>query len=580
MRYIVIFFFCVIQFTVAATPVVFSYYEAPNDTMTIEDIKNKPFQILDTDSISKGFNFHTFWIKFSVSPSDSIEKQILYLNNPTLDYVDFYQDKQHIKSTGDRRSDLEKDTLGYAFVIDMQTPHTYYLKLKTDSGLFTSLSLNPPHIHQKQIEYEKIFLTFFFGFLFSITLYNAFLYITLREKVYLYYVTFQVSTFLLFLSYSGMGYYLLWQGNSLLNEIIYQKGEILSLFFALLFAQTFLNTKEHFTYLNKAINLTLLLLLYILFTPWQYHGWLFQTTLIWTVVLGFFIVGHAIRKKIQDATLFFVATFSVLLGTLLVFLKIFGIMEVNLITTWAVYFGSMFEALLFSIALANRITLLKKREQTLIQEQKEILEREVDKQTISLRNMVSEKETLLKEINHRVKNNLQIISSFVSFASLQSEDKKTLQALDQRIHAISLLYSSLYKPDSSTVVNMHTYIEHIVQEIFRIYTPRITLNLDIQDIELDFDKAITVGLLVNEIITNMIIHAFENVDHATIQLYLGHKNQEYLLEIKDNGIGFDTNKQYESLGLKLIKRLSEKQLKGSLQLTSNASGSVFYILFG
>jgi len=579
MRYMVILFFCVIQFTVAATPVVFSYYEAPNDAMTIEDIQNKPFQTLDIDSISKGFNFHTFWIKFSVSPSDSIKKQILYLNNPTLDYVDFYQDKQHIKSTGDRRSDPEKDTLGYAFVIDMQTPHTYYLKLKTDSGLFTSLSLNPPHIHKKQIEYEKLFLSFFFGFLLSITLYNAFLFITLREKVYLYYVIFQLSTLFLFLSYSGMGYYLLWHGNSLLNELIYQKAEILSLSFALLFARTFLNTPRHFIYLNKIIDLTLVLLLYILLTPWAYHGWLFQATLIWTVLLGFIMVGLAIRKKIQHATLFFAATFSVLLGTLLVFLKIFGILEVSFITTWTVYFGSMTEAMLFSIALANRISLLKKREQTLIQQQKEILEKEVAKQTVSLRNMVNEKEILLKEINHRVKNNLQIISSFVSFASLQSKDKKTLKALEQRIHAISLLYNSLYKPDSSTVVNMPTYIEHLTHEIFEIYRPNISLSLQISEIELDFDKAITVGLLINEIITNMIIHAFKNIENATIKLDLHTTDQGYRLQIRDNGIGFDTTASHNGLGLQLIQRLSTKQLKGTVHIESNSEGSTFTILF-
>jgi len=579
MRYIALFLWWMLPLFCADTSTQLSYYETPR-SLSIHEVIHQPFTNLESDSISRGLTDHTLWIRIGNDALQRPDRHLLYLNNPTLDKIDLYQDETLIMQTGDHRYDPRRNTLGYSFVLDTSQPHTWYLKLQSQSGLYTRLRLGTPQQHRHMVESEKLFLMFFFGFLFSITLYNAFLFISLKERVYLYYVAFQVSIFTLFLAYSGIGYYLLWPGNVSLNELLYRKGEILALLFALLFAREFLAIPKHFFYLNRWIIATLAVLVYILLTPWSLHGWLYQITLIWTVLLGFVIIIRAITARLPNATLFFVATVSVLTGTLLVFLKIFGILEVTPLTTWGVYLGSMLEALLFSMALANRIHLLKQREQELIEHQRILLEEEVKRQTISLRHMVKDKEILLKELNHRVKNNLQIISSFVSFASTQSQDKQTLQTLQQRIHAISLLYSSLYKPDSKSIVEMPTYIRHLTHEIFEIYRPDIALDLEIDKIELDFDRAITIGLLINEIITNMIRHAFEGIDTPQIRIRMHpSKDQDYILEISDNGRGFETARSHRGLGLKLIQRLTHKQLNGSFHLESSDRGSCFTILF-
>ena len=558
-----------------------SYFESKDNTLRIEEVISKPFINLPTHSLSEGFNFNTFWIKINTKKIHSeTDTKILYLNNPTLDYIDFYHNLQLVKQAGDYRKNPDQREIAYAFPLEINASNTYYLKLQTHNGLFIKFLLDTPEEHRRHTDYEKMFLTFFFGFILSLIVYNMFLFITLKERVYFYYIAFQISIFILLLSYSGLGYYLFWHGNHVLNEFIYKRFEILALFFALIFAQTFLNIKSHSFWLNRIINLTLLLLVYVVLTPWEYHAWLFQVVLILTVLLGFIMIVFALIKRVKDATLFFVATFFILLGTLVTFLKIFGFLEVNFITTWSVYIGSMIEAILFSIALANQINALKQREQALVHLQKEKLEQEVQRQTHSLKSMLQEKEILLKEINHRVKNNLQLISSFVSFALVYTKEPDVLQTLKQRIQAIALLYNSLYKQDSTTKVNMKIYISHICNEIFKIYTPNVILNLQIKNIEFSFDKAITLGLLVNEIVTNMITHAFNNKrEKAKIDLSLYKEQQQYILEIHDNGLGFDVHKNYESLGLKLIKRLSEKQLKGQLLIESNDKGSSFVITF-
>jgi len=472
-----------------------------------------------------------------------------------------------------------REGLGYSLEIPPGS-HTYYLKLASQNGLYTDLRVMAPQDYRRYIEKEKLFLAFFFGFLLSIILYNLFILISLKEKAYLYYVAFQISIFLLFLSYSGMGSYLFWEGNITLNELLYRKGEILALFFALSFAKVFLNTREHFVRLHRIITVTLGMLLFLLVTPWSWHGWLFRPVLIGTVLLGFVMIARAIQKRVPDAGLFFAATFFMLLGTLLAFLKIFGILDLGFVSSWAVYLGSMLEALLFSMALANRINLLKRREQELIRHQKEMLEREVARQTVSLRKMVSEKEVLLKEINHRIKNNLQMISSFVSFAALHSSERARFQNLKQRIQAIALLYNTLYRPEGEAQVDLPTYIGHLTDEIFAAYTPEVTLSKEIDAITLSLDKAIPLGLLVNEILTNMITHAFEAQENARIRLHIREESQGCLLRLEDNGKGFDPEAEHTGLGLKLIRRLSRKQLGGTLRIVSTREGSTFEVRFG
>ena len=562
-----------------ATQVKISYLETEDTNLTIKELDSKNFLELKNNSISKGFNFHDFWIKITFPKHSKLENQILYVNNPTLDSVEFYKNNELLQRTGDHKIDKYKNNIAYAFPLETDSHNVYYIKLQTQNGLFTKFCFDKPNMHQKRNDLEKMFLTFFFGFILSLIVYNSFLFVTLREKVYFYYIAFQISIFMLLLSYSGLGYYLIWHGNYHLNEFIYQRFEILALFFALIFAQTFLNIKRYSIKLNILINFTLLELIYIVLTPLDYHAFMLQFTLIQTVLLGLVMIVYALIKKVENANVFFMATFFILIGTLVTFLKIFGFLEVNFFTTWSVYIGSMIEATLFSIALANKINALKKREQVLLTQQKELLEVEVKKQTFSLKSTLKEKEVLLKEINHRVKNNLQIISSFISLSSVYCQDEKVLLSLQQRVQAISILYNSLYRPDSNSNVNMKIYIQHICDEIYKIYTPNIELNIEVNNLTLNFDKAIIVGLLVNEIITNMITHAFDDTQNAQIKLSLIKRNHHYILKIIDNGKGFDSEKSYKSLGLKLIKRLSEKQLKGQLLVESNHKGSSFMVTF-
>jgi len=540
-----------------------SYYESVDAHLDISQVVSKPFQTLKNNTLSKGFNPHTFWLKLEVN---SLIKApyTLYLNNPTLDIVNFYNEKTLAKQTGDHRKGTNKKEIGYTFNMETNTYNTFYIEIQSKNGLFTQFTLHSQNDYFLYTDREKLFFTFFFGFLFSLIIYNTFLFITLKEKVYFYYIAFQISIFMLLLSYSGLGYYLLWKDNVFLNEFIYEKFEIFALFFALIFAQAFLKIRQHSNLLNHTINLTLLLLLYIAITPWVYSPVFFQIVLLQTVLLGLVMISYAIAKKIKNATLFFIATFFILLGTLITFLKIFGIFEVNFATTWSVYIGSMIEAILFSIALAQRIESLKLKQQQAKQD-------------------ASQKDTLLKELRHRMKNNLQVISSFVNIAQMESQDEeKVFNALQDRITSITNLHEVFeIQKNKQDTIEMNQYFSLLIQNIQSIYDKdnSVSVTSNIETLHLPFDKSMLLGLILNEVLTNAFKYAFKDIKtpHLSIKFYK--KETNTFLTVSDNGNGFDVTKLSQGLGLTLIKRMIEKQLQGSYILDSNQKGTVFRVLF-
>jgi len=197
------------------------------------------------------------------------------------------------------------------------------------------------------------------------------------------------------------------------------------------------------------------------------------------------------------------------------------------------------------------------------------------------------KETLLREIHHRVKNNLNVVTSLLNLQADKIKTKEDAIAAFKksrdRVYSMALVHEHLYKSKDFSHINMKPYIESITNELLRIYATRthVTLNFKIENVFLDIDRAIPCGLIINELITNAMKHSFPNQDNGTIDIIVRLlKNHMIELIIKDNGIGlppdFDISKQ-ESLGLRLIKILTI-QLDGTLEAT-NDRGAVFKIEF-
>lgn len=184
----------------------------------------------------------------------------------------------------------------------------------------------------------------------------------------------------------------------------------------------------------------------------------------------------------------------------------------------------------------------------------------------AMENSLIEKETLLKEIHHRVKNNLQLISSILNLQSAYIEDEELLQYFREsqsRIYTIASVHEGLYESEHLSVVDLDSYIQKIVPDLIQIYSKdtRIIYTTRVDRIELNINTAIPVGLILNEVITNSIQHAFPDRDEGRIDI-TGSLSKGFLeLKVKDNGIGIPEQKddfEAQTLGIQLIKTLVEQ----------------------
>lgn len=203
----------------------------------------------------------------------------------------------------------------------------------------------------------------------------------------------------------------------------------------------------------------------------------------------------------------------------------------------------------------------------------------------NLKDTLKQKETLLKEVHHRIKNNLQIIVSILNLQSYYIHDPRTLEIFKQsqnRIRSIALIHEKLYKTENLTSVDLHSYLSDIIKFLFSTYLVKqenVEAVLDMDNIYLDLNTAISLGLIVNELVSNSLKYAFPANKKGIIKILVRKTAPNMLFELSDNGIGFPAEIDYKntnSLGLQLVNTLVE-QLNGELQLVYN-EGTKFRIV--
>jgi two-component sensor histidine kinase len=197
-----------------------------------------------------------------------------------------------------------------------------------------------------------------------------------------------------------------------------------------------------------------------------------------------------------------------------------------------------------------------------------------------------EKEILLKEIHHRVKNNLQIISSLLNLQSGYIKDKDSIEIFKEsqnRIRSMALIHEKLYQSNDMSQIDFSEYVSELVSNLFSSYSLNsalITLHQDINNILLEMDLAINLGLIINELVSNAFKHAFPKGNKGNLYISMRNDEQKYELIIEDDGIGFSSEIDFrttESLGLQLVITLVE-QIGGEIFLFRD-NGTKFVIKF-
>ena len=194
-------------------------------------------------------------------------------------------------------------------------------------------------------------------------------------------------------------------------------------------------------------------------------------------------------------------------------------------------------------------------------------------------------QALLKEVHHRVKNNLQVISSMLSIQSSSVNDKETqtiLMECKSRILSMSLIHESLYKKEGKKASLFSTYIKELLPQLLETYhldENKVELKMSIEDLELSLDDSIPCGLIINEVVTNTLKHAFPNDKAGEIYIEMKQEGNYNYLKLADNGIGIPEEINAEeqgSFGFLLIYTLAE-QLEADIKLDTSPKGTVFNI---
>lgn len=205
---------------------------------------------------------------------------------------------------------------------------------------------------------------------------------------------------------------------------------------------------------------------------------------------------------------------------------------------------------------------------------------------ISLKIALEEKELLLKEIHHRVKNNLMVISSLLSLQSTYIKDKEALGLFKEsqnRARSMAMIHEYLYNSDDLKRIDFGDYISKLSHELYRAYVSdshRIDLQLNLDSLKVDINTAIPLGLIVNELLSNTLKYAFPGDSEGMVWVEFHKENNEFELIVGDDGIGFPDDldfKNTDSLGLQVVNTLTH-QIDGVITMEVN-TGTIFTVKF-
>ena len=224
------------------------------------------------------------------------------------------------------------------------------------------------------------------------------------------------------------------------------------------------------------------------------------------------------------------------------------------------------------------------------EETNRLLKKEIDQRKQfeeKVKRSLQEKEVLIKEVHHRVKNNLQVISSILNLQSTYVTDEKTLDILKEsqnRIKSMSFIHESLYRNKDFSNINFKEYVRNLTSNLLVSYSglsKKITLKQKVDDVFLNLDTAIPLGLIINELMSNALKYAYLKKEKGKLEINVEATEKNKLkMIVSDNGIGIPDKinfRKTESLGLQLVNILVE-QLRGTIKL-DNTNGAKFTIVF-
>ncbi len=560
---------------------------------TISTILEHEYKLTPTDQNSIYYcNMvpESVWIKFELkNHTNQTIKRILAIDNFSLEQIDLYQTQNKTilskQTTGVFHLQKFDGTITHKLSLNIKpnSVQTYYLYVKNEKlSLWFKPQLYEPQEFFKEDSLKQVIWALFFGGILALIIYNLFLFLFTKDNIYLFYLLYLIATLLQHqLSLNAKQYLLPMDDLDFVKKDFYFNVFYVNVFVSFtmaLFIRSFLHTQQY-----RKIDLSLQFFIY--FSAIYFILQVFDIFTIPQVVLVQFFIPYyflwigfyALYKKNPQAKFFIISWSFALLAWLSVLFQFVGIYPIEDIFPYTFETLVMAESILFAISLAYRIKNLEKEKntltKTLLEKQKDEskrLEETVKLRTQELDNELKRNELLLKELHHRVKNNMQFITSLYTLKLNEHKDKnmeEKLQDVERKIHSMSIVHQMLFTQKNIETIDAKEYFEQVVENITQSFEmENIDFKLDICAI-LDIEEAIYCGLIVNELVTNAIKYAFDGED-GIITISLNNHKDGILLEISDNGKGIQTS-DTPSFGQMMVESLAEGQLEGKLNIKTD-----------
>lgn len=580
----------------------FGYFVDADRSHTIEEVvQAERFQPFPPEQRGFGLTGARYWVKMTLkNPSASPLQKLVTFEYPLLDLVEMYDIDTNGFVRKVRSGDsvpvsqhyLQDTNIVFPVAVAPLSEKSLYFRIDSYSSMNLDFEILDTDTYYKRTQQKERFLGFMYGGSFVMLLYNLFLFLSIRERGYLYYVLFESVSLLALMSLSGMAFGLFWPEYPVFNNAL-PFFIVMCNIMGTMFTRAFLETSKLMPGVDRWLKalLTLLIVIAAITLAFNYHIALISAVFsILVTTFSLVAVGFiALVKNIRASKFYLLAWIFLLLGAILTSFKNIGLLPITPLTTWGVQLGVFFEMILLSLGLADRINALR-FEQSRLQEEaaqkavtlanvledsKVRLEHKVKERTEELRIVnrqlrenVSSKEMLFRELHHRVKNNLQVIIAMMSLQKNRIRSPETQELFgdaNKRLQSMSLVHEMLYRSDKMEAVDMKEYLLQLMNRLRSGYSEQvIALEYKLDRICLDLDTVISLGLIYNEIVTNAFKHAFKDLSQEhKLHVLLKAEEGKIVFGIKDNGHGFDGNfEQGSQFGMLLIKDLVSKLPNG------------------
>ena len=566
-----------------------SVYFDTNNNLTIQQvIKKDLFKPYNSSKINIGISKTAIWIKFKLQNASNIPiNKLLVLKSPLIEQIELYTDDTLSEPllAGIKYITSEHTTIYPNYPISMKPNESrvYYLKTRCNwNSVSFSLCIDNKKNYLKKDKKQQLIKIIFLSMIVILMIYNFILSLYSKDRSYFYY-----SFYLLTLLYQQGGYLGLNQiylPLDFVHNIEIKSGltkVALMIISASLFAISFLKTKQtpilHLIYKSFVVIGILEIIVFNIPKFYNYELVVFTSALL--IVFNLVAGTISYKKGNKQARLFIIGFSIVFFSYALMMANALGLTSIVQDYPDTLLFGTTLEALILSLAFVDRYAILAKAKEVAdknilneIQNREKIVKQEVLKKTAELNQALHAKELLLKEVHHRIKNNLQIILSIVRLQSGEIKNKTITNkfiSLENRINAIAKIYNMLIIDENLDDIDIKEYIDELLLDIQETMPDNnsVEIQTDI-NISLPLNKSIYIGIIINELVTNAYKYAFES-DKGLIFISLHKKAQEYVLIIRDNGKGFVYDKEKASLGLNLIQTLVSQQLNGKIEMVTN-----------